>query len=131
MREKGMWATIGAVATAVVGSSCCWLPLILLALGAAAAATVLVGVVESFRIPILIVALVFLGLSAYFTYIRGGDSRIARLNRWLLPIVATVVVLFILIPDRIIALFSADRREPEIRAQENEMVIVLSVPGMT
>jgi len=68
MREKGLWAGLGAVAAAVLGSSCCWLPILLLALGAGTAATSVTGLVESYRWPIVAVALFLLGTAAYFTY---------------------------------------------------------------
>jgi len=69
VRERGFWASVGAVAVAAVGSSCCWLPLLLLALGAGTAATSVTGFVESFRLPVVAVAVVLLGLAAYFTYL--------------------------------------------------------------
>jgi hypothetical protein len=75
MKEKGFWASVGAVAAAIAGSSCCWLPLALLALGAGTAATAVTGFVESFRLPIAAVALVLLGIAAYFTYIYKASGE--------------------------------------------------------
>lgn len=75
MREKGFWASIGAVGAAIVGSSCCWLPLLLLALGAGTAATSVTGFVESFRIPIVIAAILLLGTAAYFTYLHKAPGE--------------------------------------------------------
>ncbi|MFN3485625.1 MAG: hypothetical protein ACK44W_09095 [Planctomycetota bacterium] len=37
MKEKDFWASVGTGAMAILASSCCWLPLILLALGAGTA----------------------------------------------------------------------------------------------
>jgi len=75
MKEKGFWSAIGAVVAAVLGSSCCWLPLTLLALGAGTAATALTGFVESFRIPIVVVALALLGVAGYFTYVHSASGE--------------------------------------------------------
>ncbi len=75
MKEKGFWASVGAVAVAVVGSSCCWLPLVLLALGAGTAATSVTGIVESFRLPIAVAALILLGTAAYFTYFQKAPGE--------------------------------------------------------
>ncbi len=72
---KGFWSALGAVAAAILGSSCCWLPLLLLALGAGTAATALTGFVESFRIPIVVVALVLLAVSGYFTYVHKAPGE--------------------------------------------------------
>ena len=68
MKEKGFWAATGAVAAAILGSSCCWLPLLLLALGAGTAAAGITGFVESFRPLIIVAALLLLGVAGYFTY---------------------------------------------------------------
>ena len=52
------------------------------------------------------------------------------LNRWILPFVALVVVALAIFPNRVLSLFGGN--EPaEVRAKENETLIMISVPGMT
>ncbi len=75
MREKGFWSGLGAVVAAILGSSCCWLPLVLLALGAGTAATAFTGFVERFRLPIVAFALALLGIAGYFTYVHTSPGE--------------------------------------------------------
>jgi copper chaperone CopZ len=65
--EKGPWlATLGAVFTAVVGSACCWLPLLLIAFGFSAAG---VGsFFEQYRSFFLTVTFALLSVAWYLTY---------------------------------------------------------------
>lgn len=66
-REKGAWlATLGAVFTAIVGSACCWLPLLLIAFGFSVA-----GVGSFFgqyRPYFLTATFALLGLAWYLSY---------------------------------------------------------------
>ncbi len=66
-REKrAWWAALGAIATAVVGSACCWLPLLLIVFGFSAAG---VGsVFEQYRPLFLATTFVLLGLAWYLSY---------------------------------------------------------------
>jgi copper chaperone CopZ len=66
-KEKGAFlATLGAVFTAIMGSACCWLPLLLIAFGFSAAG---VGsFFEQYRPYFLIATFTLLGVAWYFTY---------------------------------------------------------------
>jgi copper chaperone CopZ len=66
-RVRGAWlATLGAVFTAVVGSACCWLPLLLIAFGFSAAG---VGsLFEQYRLHFLCATFLLLGVAWYLTY---------------------------------------------------------------
>lgn len=75
MKEKGFWSGVGAFAAAVLGSSCCWLPLLLLTLGAGTAATAFAGFVEAFRAPIVVAALALLVVAGYFTYFHSAPGE--------------------------------------------------------
>ncbi len=57
-------------------------------------------------------------------------SRIKALNRWLLPILAIGVVAFALFPNQVLSVFGS-KSTPQLQAGENEVVVTLSVPGMT
>jgi copper chaperone CopZ len=65
-KEKAAWlATLGAVFTAVVGSACCWLPLLLIACGFSAAG---VGsLFEQYRLHFLCATFLLLGFAWYWT----------------------------------------------------------------
>lgn len=66
-KQKGAFlATLGAVFTAIMGSACCWLPLLLIAFGFSA-----VGVVsffEQYRPYVLTATFTLLGVAWYLTY---------------------------------------------------------------
>jgi copper chaperone CopZ len=66
-REKGAFlATLGAVFTAIMGSACCWLPLLLIAFGFSAAG---VGsFFEQYHPYFLTTTFALLGVAWYFTY---------------------------------------------------------------
>jgi copper chaperone CopZ len=67
MKEKGaLLATLGAVFTALLGTACCWLPLLLIAFGFSA-----VGIgsfFEQYRSYFLIATFALLAVAWYFTY---------------------------------------------------------------
>ena len=75
MKGQGFWAGAGATGAAILGSSCCWLPLLLIALGAGTAATSYIGFVEPFRPVIVVVALALLGVAGYFTYFHRAKGE--------------------------------------------------------
>src|SRR5436190_590252 len=66
-------ATLGTVVSAILASSCCWVPLLLLGLGLLGVSTsglariMKVGL-ESYRTTFTVVTFAFLGLAFYFTY---------------------------------------------------------------
>jgi copper chaperone CopZ len=78
-KERGAFlATLGAVLTAIMGSACCWLPLLLIAFGFSAAG---VGsFFEQYRPYFLTVTFALLAVAWYFTY-RSAIWRVwARLQ---------------------------------------------------
>ena len=62
--DAGVIAQIGALASAVVASACCWLPLLLIAVGVSGGA--LAATFEAWRPVLLPVTFVLLGLAFYF-----------------------------------------------------------------
>jgi hypothetical protein len=59
-------AKIGTVVSAILASSCCWLPVLLLAVGVSGA--VIASALEAYRPLFMIVTFGFLGMAFYFTY---------------------------------------------------------------
>lgn len=64
--DAALVAQIGALASAVVASACCWLPLLLIAVGVSG--TALSATFEAWRPVLLPVTFVLLGVASYFTY---------------------------------------------------------------
>jgi hypothetical protein len=64
---KEKLASAGAVVGAVLASACCWLPLLLIAVGAGSGFAV-AGTLDKYRIPLAAFALVALGTAWYLTY---------------------------------------------------------------
>jgi len=64
--DAGTIAQVGALASAVAASACCWLPLLLIATGVSGGA--LASAFEAWRPVLLPATLALLGLAFYFTY---------------------------------------------------------------
>jgi copper chaperone CopZ len=103
----GFLATAGSVASAMLSSACCWLPLVLLAFGASAAGVS--AVFETWRPVFIAIALAMLGFGFYSAYSpratcageccaeRGRRGR--GLQRVALWVSAVVVGAFIFFPS--------------------------------
>lgn len=59
-------AKIGTLVSAIIASSCCWLPLLLLAVGVSGAG--IASTLETYRPPFMVLTFGFLGAAFYFTY---------------------------------------------------------------
>lgn len=70
-------AKIGTVLSAIMASSCCWLPPLLLLVGVSSAG--IVAALESYRPYFIVVTFAFLGMAFYFTYRpkRGAQAAAA------------------------------------------------------
>ncbi|RMF77913.1 MAG: hypothetical protein D6744_10750, partial [Planctomycetota bacterium] len=66
--RAGMLAIGGSIAAALLSSACCWIPLLLLALGASAAGVA--AVFAPWRPVFIVAATALLGLGFYFAYMR-------------------------------------------------------------
>lgn len=111
------WTLVGAVASAVAASACCWLPLMLIAVGASGAG--LAGRLETLRPYVLPLAFGLLGWAFYLTYRKPKSSetsdeacctvenstpvrwtdRIRRFNRVAIWPAAVLVVAFAFMPQ--------------------------------
>lgn len=111
--RSGVLAPLGAILSAIVGSACCWLPLLLLAVGVSAA-----GVGSFFaatRPYFLMGAAVFLALGFYSAYFRRSacgpneacavpNTKLRRLNRVMLWAATAVVLVLAFFPNYVTAL---------------------------
>jgi copper chaperone CopZ len=68
-------AKIGTLVSAVIASSCCWLPLVLLAVGVSGAG--IASTLEAYRPIFIVVTFGFLSAAFYFTY-RPGRPAVAQ-----------------------------------------------------
>jgi hypothetical protein len=66
--NAGLWATTGAVVSAILSSACCWLPLLLIAFGASAAGVA--GLLEAYRPHLLGATGLLLASGFYLVYFR-------------------------------------------------------------
>ena len=134
-RGLGGWAAAGATLTAALSSACCWLPLLLLAVGVSTAGVS--GFLEAYRIPSLTASAVLLGAGFYFSYFRrprcapdGSCStpnrRMARFNKSVLWIATLFVAAFGLFPTYVRALVA-----PGTSVASDGRTVTLRIEGMT
>lgn len=64
--KSGKIATVGTLVSAIMASACCWLPLVLLAVGVSG--TGIASTLEAYRPLFITITLGFLGAAFYFTY---------------------------------------------------------------
>lgn len=146
--QKSAWsgraqkiAWIGSILSAVLASACCWLPLLLLAVGVSGVAVS--ATFEQYRTIFMVVTIGFLAAAFYFAYrpvkvpsTEEGEACcppakgwiLQRLNRAMLWVVTGVAVAFLFFPSYIGAFFE-DSQSLDLIA--NYDTVALSVEGMT
>ncbi|MBI4244931.1 MAG: hypothetical protein HY606_12650 [Planctomycetes bacterium] len=110
-----------AVVSALIASSCCWLPLVLIAFGAGSAVAV-VAYIEPYRIPISIVALCALAVAFYYIYkkpaavvedccsVEGkGVKVVKKLNKVILWIVTLIVLCMLFFPETLFSFLTGQK----------------------
>lgn len=143
-------AKVGTVVSAIVASSCCWLPLVLLAVGVSGAG--IASTLEAYRPLFIVGTFSFLGTAFYFTYrlkkvtaggghdccateevedcpslaVKGRRNMMA-FNKVMLWVVTVLVVAFLLFPSYVGAFLGGDGRT--VTASMNRSV--LTIEGMT
>jgi copper chaperone CopZ len=138
--RAGLLAAGASVLTAVASSACCWLPLLLIALGASAGGVA--AAFERFRPVFLVVAPLLLALGFYFLYLRkptcGPDGtcaapnpRIRRLSRVMFWVAAVLVAAFAFFPKYVGLLLPASSDTGAADTAGPTRTVVLRIEGMT
>ncbi len=140
-QRSGMLAVGGSVASAILSSACCWLPLLLLTAGTSSAG--LATFFERWRPLFIVVAIAMLGLGFYFGYFRKAACadeccarrrpRTRRIQRTTLWVSAVLVAAFIAFPNYVSALFdggSAGTASAAADAPPNGKQWVFAIEGM-
>ena len=134
---------IGTVLSAIMASSCCWLPPLLILMGVSGAG--MTQALETYRPVFMVVTFVFLGSAFYLTYrprhaahgttedcctpaVATGKWRfnMMTMNKIMLWAVTAMAIVFLFFPQYVTGLFAGDT---EITADMTRTV--LSVEGMT
>lgn len=138
--RSGLLAAAGSVLSAVIASACCWLPLLLVALGVSVAGVS--AAFEKVRPLFLTVSIILLAAGFYFVYVRreaqankrwrGRPAREnKRLNRTILWVAAAVVLAFAFFPKYAgFVLGKTASRDVQGNASGSR-VVTLAIEGMT
>lgn len=143
-------AKVGTVVSAIMASSCCWLPLVLLAVGVSGVG--IASTLEAYRPLFIVGTFSFLGTAFYYTYrpkksTVGGEhdccatgevedccspaakrrQNMMTLNKVILWVVTVLAVAFLLFPSYVGAFLGGDGRT--VSASMNRSV--LTIEGMT
>ena len=136
-------AKIGTILSAIMASSCCWLPPLLILGGVSGAG--ITSALNAYRPYFIVVTFGFLGMAFYFTYrprrsaasgaesccapAAGAGSRrfnMMTLNKAMLWVVTVLAVAFLFFPQYVNGLFaSSDEFSPDMQQK------VIHVVGMT
>lgn len=139
-RNTGLWATTGAVVSAVLSSACCWLPLLLIAFGASAAGVA--GFFDAYRPVLLGATAVLLAGGFYLVYFRAEkcgpgeacaapDPGLRRLNKVMLWVATAVVLAFALFPSYVGYLLGRDNPHAPAATPASGESRAFRIEGMT
>ncbi len=144
-------AKVGTLLSAIMASVCCWLPLVLLAVGVSGAG--IASTLEVYRPLFVVVTFGFLGAAFYFTYrpkkivsrdghdccatdkvedccapTTSGRLNMVTLNKAMLWIVTAMAIVFLFFPSYVGALLGNGDSNP---VTEDMNQTVIKVEGMT
>lgn len=135
-------AKAGTVVSAIMASSCCWLPPVLILFGVSGAG--MVATLEEYRPLMMVVTFSFLGMAFYFTYRpkraaagqedccapaanSGRRFNMMMMNKVMLWAVTVMAVVFLFFPQLVAAMLAPDNGEFTANMDRT----VLKVEGMT
>lgn len=152
--SRGEWIVkIGTVLSAIMASSCCWLPLVLLAMGVSGAG--MAATLEAYRPLFIVVTFGFLAAAFYLTYrpkhagVEGGHGccapqatsgeaccapatkgrfRLMTLNKAMLWVVTVLAVAFLFFPSYVGLLLGTGKGTAVTESMNRA---VLRIDGMT
>lgn len=138
-KRAGVVAAVGAMGAAALSSACCWLPLVLLGLGASSAS--MGALFEAWRVPLLAITVGLVGLIFYLVYRRKpacapGDpcearsTGASRRNKVLLWLATVAVAAFAFFPEYMTVL-NGDGISRQAHGAPAQTVVVYTVAGMT
>jgi copper chaperone CopZ len=135
-----MIAAVGSVLAAVLSSACCWLPLLLIAIGASAAGVA--GFFEAYRPYFITGAAVLLGTGFYTVYFRQAkcapesacaapNRRLRTFSRIMLWTATALVGAFVFFPNYVGYLFAAPTQEAPATLGAQQVEVRYRIEGMT
>jgi len=137
-QRAGIWSAVGAVFAALLASACCWVPLLLIAVGGASAGVA--SLLETYRVWFAIASVAMLGLGFYFVYLRRRpcdddgcapkSRRSRRISAVILWASTPLVVAMIAFPG-LIGEIAGGAASASVGAANEEEAQVYSVEGMT
>ncbi len=138
-RKAGVWATGAAVVAAVLSAACCWLPLLLIGVGASTVGVA--GFFETYRLYFLVGAGLLLATGFYFVFFRKercepGSAcaipkpRLRRFNKVTLWIATGFVLVFALFPNYVSFLIGGGGGKPSSVVLSGESRLY-RIEGMT
>ncbi len=149
-RHKGETiAKVGTLVSAIMASACCWLPLVLLAVGVSGAG--IASTLEEYRPYFMVITVGFLGAAFYFTYrpkssgsdccvteASSGDACCApaarstlsmlTVNKVMLWVVTAVAIAFLFFPSYVGIFFN---RNDTTTITEQMTQTIIKIEGMT
>ena len=120
-------AKAGTLVSAIMASSCCWLPPLLLVFGVSSAG--LIAAIEEYRTYMMVVTFSFLGMAFYFTYrprrAAGGQEdccapaansgrrrfNMMTMNKVMLWTVTALAIVFLFFPQFVTGMLASDTGE--------------------
>ena len=150
--KGGKIATVGTLVSAIMASACCWLPLVLLAVGVSGAG--IAATLEEYRPYFMVITFGFLGAAFYYTYRpkkttetgaghdccaaepavaeaccapANGRFNMMAMNKVMLWGVTVMAVVFLLFPSYVGAFLGGDGKT----VTDNMNRTIIKVEGMT